>query len=207
MSADKPTQPRTLLDFAGAPLTPGRLKDAALVLIDYQLEYTVGTLALPDAAAALEEAGRLLAAAREEGTPIFHIVHHGRPGGRLFDPQGPYAAVADPVRPRDGEAVIFKGLPNSFENTGLQQQLAQTGRKELILAGFMTHMCVSATARAALDLGYRSTVVANACATRDLPDPLGGVVSADALHRATLAGLGDRFAIIARDTAALLSAA
>ncbi|WP_127090096.1 cysteine hydrolase family protein [Aquabacter cavernae] len=204
MCADTTTHPRTLLDFAGASLKPGRLREAALVLIDYQLEYTVGALALPDAAAALEEAGRLLEAGRAHGATIFHIVHHGRPGGRLFDPEGPYAAVADPVRPKDGEAVIFKPLPNAFEKTGLHQQIELAGRKELIIAGFMTHMCVSATARAALDLGYRSTVVGRACATRDLPDPLGGVVSADALHRASLAGLGDRFAIIAPDTAALL---
>jgi hypothetical protein len=39
-------------------------------------------------------------------------------------------------------------------------------------------MCVSATVRSALDHGYASTVVAAACATRDLPDPLGGHRSA-----------------------------
>lgn len=67
----------------------------------------------------------------------------------------------------------------------------------------MTHMCVSTTARAALDLGYRSTVVASACATRDLPDALGGVVDAKTVHRAALAALGDRFAIIAPDADAI----
>lgn len=60
----------------------------------------------------------------------------------------------------------------------------------------MTHMCVSSTARAALDLGYRVTVAGDAAATRDLPDPSGGVISADALHRAALAELGDRFAVV-----------
>jgi nicotinamidase-related amidase len=28
----------------------------------------------------------------------------------------------------------------------------------MVLAGFMTHMCVSSTARAALDLGFRTTI-------------------------------------------------
>ena len=37
----------------------------------------------------------------------------------------------------------------------------------------MTNMCVSSTARAALDLGYKATVAADAAATRDLPDPMG----------------------------------
>jgi nicotinamidase-related amidase len=60
----------------------------------------------------------------------------------------------------------------------------------------MTHMCVSSTARAALDLGYPVTVAADASATRDLPAPGGGVVSAGDLHRAELAALADRFACV-----------
>jgi len=32
----------------------------------------------------------------------------------------------------------------------------------------MTHMCLEATPRAAFDLGFQSTVVHNACATRSL---------------------------------------
>ena len=59
-------------------------------------------------------------------------------------------------------------------------------------------MCLSATARAALDLGYRSTVVASAAATRDLPGFAGGVVAAEILHDAELAALADRFAVVAR---------
>jgi hypothetical protein len=57
----------------------------------------------------------------------------------------------------------------------------------------MTHMCVSTTVRAALDLGYRCTVIATACATRDLPDGRGGVVPAGIVHRANLVALADRF--------------
>jgi nicotinamidase-related amidase len=74
----------------------------------------------------------------------------------------------------------------------------------LIIAGFATHMCISATTRSALDHGYVSTVVAAACATRDLPDALGkGVVPAAEVQRATLAALADRFATIVPDAAAL----
>ena len=41
-------------------------------------------------------------------------------------------------------------------------------------------------------------MAADAAATRDLPDPMGGVIGADALHRAALAELADRFAIVAK---------
>ena len=67
----------------------------------------------------------------------------------------------------------------------------------------MTHMCVSSTVRAALDLGIACTVVDKACATRDLPDGEGGAVTAPDLHRAELAALSDRFAMIAKDSEAL----
>ena len=87
----------------------------------------------------------------------------------------------------------------------LADRIRALGREEIILAGCMTHMCVSATARAALDLGLRATVVAGAAATRDLPDPLGGVIPAAALHRTALAELADRFAIIVPDTQALVA--
>ncbi|WNZ59031.1 isochorismatase family protein [Myxococcus sp. MxC21-1] len=101
-----------------------------------------------------------------------------------------------------GEAVVTKGLPNSFAGTDLHARIAATGREELIIAGFMTHMCISATARAALDLGYRNTVVAAATATRDLPVPMGGVVSASELQRNALAALADMFAVVVNDSTA-----
>ena len=92
--------------------------------------------------------------------------------------------------------VVAKSLPNAFAGTSLEARLAQTGRKQLIVAGFMTHMCLSATVRAALDLGYKTTVVEGATATRDLPDGAGGIVSADAVQKAEIAALRDRFAAI-----------
>jgi len=64
------------------------------------------------------------------------------------------------------------------------------------LAGFMTHMCVSSTARGAFSLGYRPAVVAGATATRALPGPAGELVSAAALQAASLAGISDLFGIV-----------
>ncbi len=96
-----------------------------------------------------------------------------------------------------------KPLPNAFAQTDLAEKLEAAGRKQLIVTGFMTHMCVSSTVRAALDLGYRCTVVANACATRDLPDGKGGVIAASALHDAELAALADRFCTVVPDAASL----
>ena len=196
------TLPKTLLEMAGATPAPIEAADTALVMIDCQNEYLDGALALPGAAPALAEGARLLAFARDRGLAIVHVRHKGRPGG-LFDPNAAAFAISEAVAPAPGEPVVDKGLPNAFAGTDLDDRLKRGGCSHLLVAGFMTHMCVSSTVRAALDLGYRSTVLAAACATRELPDGDGGRLGADQLHRAELAALADRFATIAPDVAAL----
>ncbi|WP_164018678.1 cysteine hydrolase family protein [Pyxidicoccus trucidator] len=197
------TTPRTLLSMAGAPTHPAPFDRAALVIVDAQMEYTSsGNLPLSGVDAAVAETARLLELARRQGTPVFHVVHHSAVGSPIFDPQGPGSAIIPAVAPRQGEAVVTKGLPNSFAGTDLHARIQATGRTELIIAGFMTHMCISATARAALDLGYRNTVVAAATATRDLPGPMGGVVPAAELQRNELAALADMFAVVVKDCGA-----
>ena len=201
------TAPRTLLSLAGADPTPAAISAAALVLIDCQMEYVDGALPLTGVSAALDEVARLLARFRSAGAPIVHVVHRGKPGG-LFDPEGPSGQVEARAAAQDGEIVVEKTLPNSFAGTTLEATLRGFDRQQLIVAGFMTHMCVSTTVRAGLDLGYASTVVANATATRDLPQTGpqtgprtgprtgGGVIDAATLHNASLAALADRFACI-----------
>ncbi|MGY4489157.1 nicotinamidase-related amidase [Bradyrhizobium sp. LM3.2] len=147
------TAPKTLLELSGADLNPPKLAEACLVLIDIQNEYRAGPLALPDAEPAIALAAKLLARARNSGAAIFHIAHKGR-AGSLFDRAADRGAIVAELAPLAGELVIEKELPNAFAGTDLQAQLAASGRKNIVLAGFMTHMCVSSTARAALDLGF-----------------------------------------------------
>lgn len=194
------TAPKTLLELSGADLNPPKLGQSCLVLIDIQNEYRAGPLALPDAEPAIAVAAKLLARARQSGSAIIHIAHRGRPGG-LFDRTADRGAIVAELAPLADELVIEKELPNAFAGTDLQAQLDASGRKNIVLAGFMTHMCVSSTARAALDLGFRTTIDADSCATRDLPDGRGGALSARTIHEVALAELSDRFAIIARGDA------
>lgn len=191
------TDPKTLLQLAGADFEPARLSDASLVLIDMQNEYLDGPLAVANAGAAIAHAQTLLNAARWAGTPVFHIAHKGRPGS-LFDREAARGQIVTELAPVSGEEVIEKGLPNAFAGNALRSMLSDIGCKDLIIGGFMTHMCVSSTARAALELGYRVTIDANSCATRDLPDGRGGIVDARTLHEVALVELSDRFAVIAR---------
>ncbi|MBB5515420.1 nicotinamidase-related amidase [Rubricella aquisinus] len=194
----------TLLNMAGAARPAPDWPTTALVMIDAQEEYRSHALTLPGVEAALNEGARLIAHLRAMGGQVIHIQHEGANGGPFDIPSG-RGAIMPEVAPIADEPVIRKRLPNSFAGTDLEETLRGAGVQHLILAGFMTHMCVSATARAALDLGLGPvTIVAGACATRDLPNPLGhGIVPARDVHRATLAALSDRFAFIVADTAAL----
>lgn len=195
------TTPKTLLELAGVRLEAPSLADAALVLIDYQNEYVSGALPLDGVDAAIGEASALLERARTADTPIVHIAHKGGAGG-LFDREAERGAIVDALAPRDGETVIEKALPNAFAGTGLRDTLAATGHGSVIFAGFMTHMCLSSTVRAALDLGLSSTVVSRACASRSLPGTDGEIVPGGAVHQVALAELADRFALIVPDAGA-----
>lgn len=185
--------PRTLNEIFGRTVKPARLGAAPLVLIDCQNDYLSGPLALSGIDAAVEAAGRLLDAARARGSKVIHVVQRGAVGG-LFDLDGPGGAIVDRLAPLDGESVVVKTRPNGFSDTTLLAELDECGG-EMIVAGFMTHNCVSSTVRAALDFGILPTVAANATATRDLPCS-GGVVTAADLQRAELAGLADRHAVV-----------
>jgi len=189
---------KTLLQMAGVNPAPAKLSEAAVVIIDAQNEYVTGKLPLAGIDAALTQIAALLDAARMAKAPIIHIAQRGRPGG-LFDPESPSFKFAAQATAQPGETVIEKPLPNAFAKTTLHDTLQATGKKALVIAGFMTHMCVSATARSAVDHGYGVTIASDAVATRSLPDPLGGAdLPAGEVDRAALAELADRFATIAR---------
>ena len=122
---------------------------------------------------ALEECAALLKRARAEGATVVHIQHDAGEGSP-YDLTQPVGQIAEPVAPISGEEVIVKKVPNSFHDTTLHEYLQGKGVKSLVLVGFMAHMCVNSTARGAFNLGYASTVVASATATRSLADPLTG---------------------------------
>jgi nicotinamidase-related amidase len=187
--------PMTMLQMAGATPAPATVADGILLIIDAQREYTDGLMPLPGVQPAIEALAGLLEKARKAGAPIVHVRHQSK--GKAFNPSSTGYEIVAPLAPRAGETIVDKGLPNAFAGTDLAKHLATSGRKNLIVGGFMTHMCVSATVRSATDGGFMSTVAADTVATRDLPDATGGpTISADTINRITLAALSDRFAWI-----------
>lgn len=192
----------TLRNLVDLPSSPSPLSDSTLILVDCQNTYTYGVMELDGVQAALEETAALLDRARTAGIPIIHIQHDGG-AGSPYDISAEIGAIHDSVAPLDGEPVVIKQFPNSFVQTELDGQLKALGAGNLVLAGFMTHMCINSTARGAFSLGYAPTVVASATATRPLPGVDGETVPAAALQAASLAALSDLFAVVVPDAAAI----
>lgn len=193
---------KTLLELAGAEPPQPSWQDAALLLIDMQREYLDGKLALPNIKPVISEAGELLDSARRADALVVHVAHRGRSGG-LFDPNEIGCDIIRPLQPRVGEWLVEKEKPSAFADTTLHMRLQEAGITRLLVAGCMTHLCVSSTVRAAVDLGYSCWVIGSACTTRDLPDADGGVIPAEQVHRVALAELADRFAWVLSDISSL----
>ena len=171
------------------------MADTALLVIDIQNDYFPGgAMALEGADEAGAQAGAAIARFRERHLPVVHVRHLStRPGATFFLPGTPGADLHASVRPAAGEPVVEKHFPNSFRDTSLKALLEKQGIQHLVVAGMMTHMCVDATVRHAADLGYRITLLGDACATR--AQSYGGeTVPARQVHAAFLAALNGFYA-------------
>ena len=185
------SQLQTIRDIAGLGDTSTAISDSALVIIDAQNTYCEGVMKLEGMEKALQECRVLLDRFRKACRPVFHIRHDAGPGSP-YDVTSPIGKIVDLLTPAQGEPVITKNYPNSFAGTELETLVKKAETKNLILVGFMSHMCVNSTARGAFSLGLNPTVVASATATRALPYKVTGeVIPASVLNAAALAALGD----------------
>ena len=186
---------KTMFQLTGRGYAAANLSNASLLIIDAQNEYLSGPLALSGMDAATANIARLLEAARKARRPVIHIRHLGTVGG-MFDPQGERGAFIKGLEPQGDELIIEKRMPNAFNDTGLQKALENLGSLDVIVCGFMSHSSVSTTVRAAKNLGFRCTLVEDACATRDLPYK-GGILSAEHVQQTEMAIMADNFATLA----------
>lgn len=171
------------------------MPDTALVIIDIQNDYFPGgAMELEGADAAGQKAGAAIQKFRKQGLPVVHVRHLSvRPGATFFVPGTRGAEIHASVEPVPGETVIEKNFPNSFRDTQLKAILDNQNIKNLVVAGMMTHMCVDASVRQAADLGFKVTLLADACATR--AQGYGGeTVPARQVHAAFLAALNGFYA-------------
>ncbi|MFF4925382.1 cysteine hydrolase family protein [Kitasatospora sp. NPDC001261] len=191
----------TLRTLNGLDEQPAALGDATLIMIDYQNTYVRGVMELEGWQEALDAGADLLARARDAGAPVIHVINDGGEG-TPYDIRAEIGRIHPSVAPAEGERVVVKQAPDAFVGTELGELLDAAGRRDIVVAGFMTHMCVAFTTAGAFLRGNRPTVVAAACATRPLESAGTGLTAAQ-VHRAALATIGDLYGVVVESPADL----
>ena len=182
----------------------------ALIVIDVQESFRQRpdwvAVNHPDIA---DRVGRLVAAARAAGDPVYWVLHSEPGTGTPFDPAGGHVRLLPGLEPAAGEPLAIKTSINAFTTTNLQQWLTERGIRDLTVCGIKTEQCCETTTRLAADLGFAVDLVVDATATMPIPhrdaprdrpydevlaDPR--TLSTDEIVRRTEYALAGRFATV-----------
>lgn len=171
------------------------IMNTALIIVDIQNDYFPNgkmELVNPDKAAA--KAAKVLEWFRQNNKDnIFHVQHIAAdPAMGFFLPDTEGVEINEAVRPLENESIVIKQFPNSFLKTDLENQLREKDITKVVIVGMMTHMCIDATVRAAVDLGFETVLIEDACATLDLSYE-GKVVPAEQVHYAFVGALNGMY--------------
>jgi nicotinamidase-related amidase len=169
----------------------------ALLIIDIQNDYFPGGASpLYNPEHALKNVKKVLHYFREQELPVIFVQHVStRPTATFFLPDTFGVKIHDEIAPLPDEKIMIKHFPNSFRNTELLDYLTENKIEELIICGMMTHMCVDATVRAAMDHGFECTLLSDGCATKDL-EINGNKINASEVQHSFLAALNYFYAKI-----------
>ena len=170
-------------------------KTTAVVLIEYQNDFTSDGGVLHDAVAEVMGKTDMLAhtravveAARSAGATVMHapitfaagyteITNHpygilkGVVDGGAFVKGSWGAAIADELTPADGDIVIEgkRGL-DTFASTNLDFILRSKGIRTIALGGFLTNCCVESTMRSGYENGYHVITLSDCVAATSVEE-------------------------------------
>src|SRR3954471_13289589 len=134
--------------------------NGALLVIDVQNGVVAAAY---DRDAVVANIAELVEKARAAELDVVWVQHHSDNLRRGSDVWQYVAELA----PADGEPVVHKAYPDSFEDTELEALLAERGVGRLFVAGAQTDECIRSTLHGAIVRGYDVTLVADAHTTDD----------------------------------------
>ena len=134
------------------------VSSAVLVVIDFQ-EKLLPKIARHEEV--LRRALRLIRAVRLMGLPILWTEQYPKGLGRTVVP----AAEA-----LEGLTPIEKTAFGCMGSEGFSEALRGLGRRQLLIAGVETHVCVLQTALGALEQGFEAYIARDAVSARDLDE-------------------------------------
>ena len=102
--------------------------------------------------------------ARDAGVDVVWVQHND---DQMTEGSEAWKYVPELVR-RPSEALVHKRYGDSFEETDLEQVLAERGVGRVFLSGAQTDACIRSTLHGAMVRGYDTTLVSDAHTTEDL---------------------------------------
>ncbi|WP_446034886.1 cysteine hydrolase family protein [Streptomyces olivaceus] len=133
----------------------------ALLVIDVQNGVLAGA---HDRDGVIANIDTLVGKARAADVPVVWVQHAD---DELVPETEAWQYVPELVR-RDGEPLVHKSYGDSFEDTALEDVLAERGVGRVVVTGAQTDMCVRSTLHGAFVRGYDVTLVGDAHTTEDL---------------------------------------
>lgn len=130
-----------------------RPEDSVLVLIDHQ-PFQLANLNSHDPQMVVNNATGLAKAAKVFGVPTILTSVLAERGGLIF----PQITEVFP-----DQEVIDRTLVNTWQDRKVVDVVAATGRKQLVIAGLWTEVCVAMPTIQALGEGWDVTVITDAC--------------------------------------------
>jgi nicotinamidase-related amidase len=170
----------------------------ALIVVDMPTAFVSGDEAVPEAARLLVTVKDLMRRAQKAEALVVQLQNDGLPG-TVDEPYTPGCELF--LTPAEGnrQRVIRKTTDDGFHETELSDVLTALRIRRLAVCGVMSEMCVSATARSALNLGYHVVLPHDGHATYDIPavEGLADAVPHVMASRVAEWALGDEIDIIA----------
>lgn len=108
--------------------------------------------------------GDLIARARAADTPVVWVQHSDE---ELAIDSEAWQIVPELV-PADAEPIVRKTFGDSFEETNLEELLAERRVGKLLVVGAQTDACIRSTLHGAIVRGYDATLVGDAHTTEDM---------------------------------------
>ena len=137
--------------------------NAAVVVIDVQNGVVAGASRRDEVIANINT---VVTKAREADVPVIWVQHQS---DELLEGSEPWQYVPE-LELAEGEPVVHKRYGDSFEDTTLEDELAQRSVGKLIVTGAQTDACVRSTLHGAFTRGYDTTLVSDAHTTEDLSE-------------------------------------
>jgi nicotinamidase-related amidase len=171
-------------------------RTAALIIVDMQIGMQSAALPARNNPNAEDRIAALLAAWRSAALPVIHVRHISRTPQSVFAPGQIGAAFQDRFAPQAGEHVVEKNVPDAFIQSALERWLRVRDIRSLVIVGVSTNHSVESTARTAGNLGFATTVVADATFAFAQRDYRGTERSADDVHLMSLSNIAQEYASV-----------